>query len=72
MKFVATAALFLTVGALSLTVGTLLVFATVIFALFLFFPLSLLGLVGALAGLENRTVRQHDPALDPRRWRGDS
>jgi hypothetical protein len=72
MKLVATAALFLTVGALSLTVGALLVFATVIFALFLFFPLSLLGLVGVLAGLENRTVRQHDPALDPRRWRDDS
>ena len=72
MKFVATAALFLTVGALSLTVGALLVLPTVIFALFLFFPLSLLGLVGVLAGLENRTVRQHDPALDPRRWRDDS
>ena len=72
MKFVATAALFLTVGALSLTVGTLLVFATVIFALFLFLPLSLLGLVGVLAGIENRTVHQHDPALDPRRWRDGS
>jgi hypothetical protein len=69
MKFLASAALLLTVGALSLTVGALLVFATVIFALVLFFPLSLLGLVGVLTGLENRTVRQHDPALDPRRWR---
>jgi hypothetical protein len=69
MKFLASAALLLTAGALSLTVAALLVFATVIFALVLFFPLSLLGLVGVLAGLENRTVHQHDPALDPRRWR---
>jgi hypothetical protein len=52
--------------------GALLVFATVIFAFFLFLPLSLLGLVGVLAGLENRTVTQHDPALDPRRWRDGS
>jgi hypothetical protein len=69
MKFVATVALFLTVGALSLTVGALLVFGTVIFALVLFFPLFLLGLVGVLDGLENGTVHQHDPALDPRMWR---
>jgi hypothetical protein len=23
-------------------------------------------------GLEDRTVRQHDPVLDPRRWRNGS
>jgi hypothetical protein len=28
--------------------------------------LSLLALVGALGGLEDRTVRQHDPPMNPR------
>lgn len=30
--------------------------------------LSLLALVGALGGLEDRTVRQHDPPMNPRGW----
>lgn len=34
--------------------------------------LSLLALVGALGGLEDRTVRQHDPPMNPRGWRDDS
>ena len=31
--------------------------------------LFLLALVGVLSGLEDHTVRQHDPAMDPTGWR---
>ena len=44
---------FLAVVGLSLTAASLLVIGGVILALFLFFPLFLLGLVGVLAGLED-------------------
>jgi hypothetical protein len=64
MKYVAVAALFL-------TVATLPVMGGVLFALFLF-GLVLLALVGVLAGVEDRTVRQHNPAMNPRRWRDGS
>jgi hypothetical protein len=62
---------YLTVAALFLTVATLPVWGGVLFALFLF-GLFLLALVGVLGGLEDRTVRQHDPVLDPARWRNGS
>jgi hypothetical protein len=65
MKYLAVAALFLTVATLPIVGG-------VLFALFLFGPLFLLALIGVLAGLENRTVRQHNPGMDPRRWRDGS
>jgi hypothetical protein len=64
MKYVAVAALLLTVATLPVVGGAL-------FALFLF-GLFLLALVGVLAGLEDRTVRQHDPVLDPKGWRKGS
>jgi hypothetical protein len=64
MKYVAVAALFLTVAALPVVGGVL--FAAVFFGLFLF------AHVGVLAELEDRTVRQHDPVLDPRGWRNGS
>jgi hypothetical protein len=38
-------------------------FAAVLFGGFL------LALVGIFSGLEERTVEQHDPALDPEGWR---
>jgi hypothetical protein len=62
MKFVATAALVLTVVTLPIIGGVLV--ALVAFGAFL------LALVGVLAGLDDRTVRQHDVVLDGRRWRG--
>ena len=34
--------------------------------------LSLLALVGVMGGLENRTVRQRDPEVNPRGWRDGS
>jgi hypothetical protein len=64
MKFLAVAALLLTAAAIPVVGGAL--FALLLFGLFL------LALVGVLGGLENRTVRQHDPVLDPRRWRNGS
>jgi hypothetical protein len=64
MKYLAVAALFLAVATLPVLGGAL-------FALFLF-GLFLLALVGVLGGLEDRTVRQHDPVFDPRRWRDGS
>jgi hypothetical protein len=38
------------------------------------FPLGLfaLALLGVLAGLEDRTVRQHDPSMNPTAWRDGS
>jgi hypothetical protein len=55
--------------ALFLSIAFPLVLGGVIFALFLFFPLFLLALVGLLDTVEDRTVRQHDPSMDPRGWR---
>ena len=39
---------------------------------FVLFGLFLLALVGVIGGLEDRSVRQHEPAMDPRRWRNGS
>ena len=58
--------------ALFLTVAFPLVLGGVIFALFLFFPLCLLGLFALLSSLEDRTVLQRNPSTDPTRWRNGS
>lgn len=63
---------FLAVLALFLAVASLMVVGGVVFAALLFFPLFLLALVGVLAGLQDRSVRQHDPVLDGRSWRTGS
>jgi hypothetical protein len=60
------------VVSLVVTFASLLVIGGVVFALFLFGPLSLLALAGVLAGLEDRTVRQHNPSMNPREWRDGS
>jgi hypothetical protein len=62
---------FLTAATLFLTATVLLPMGGVIFAPFLF-GLFLLSLVGVLGGLKNRSVRQHNPATSPRRWRDGS
>jgi hypothetical protein len=62
---------YLAVAALLLTVATAPVVGAALFTVLLF-GLFLLALVGVLGGLEDRTVRQHDPVLDPRRWRNGS
>jgi hypothetical protein len=33
---------------------------------------ALLALTGALGGLENRSVRQHEPPMNPKGWRDGS
>jgi len=38
-------------------------------SLFIFFPLFLLGLVGVLSEVDDRTVRQHEVSMNPRAWR---
>jgi hypothetical protein len=53
---------------LALIVGSLIVLGGALFAPFLL-GLFLLALVGVIGGLEDRTVRQRDPSMDPRRWR---
>lgn len=63
---------FLAVAALFLGVASLFVIGGAVFALFLFFPLFALALLGVLAGLEARTVQQHDPLMDGRGWRDGS
>ena len=60
---------FLIPATLFLTVASLIVVGGAIFALFLFFPLFLLALVAVLAGTGDRTVRRHDPSMNPTRWR---
>ncbi len=62
---------FLTAATLFLTAAVLLPMGGVIFAPFLF-GLFLLSLVGVLGGLADRSVRQHNPATNPRRWRDGS
>ena len=57
------AVLFLVGAAALLPVMGAVLFAAVLFGLFL------LALVAVLSGVEDRTVEQHDPALDPARWR---
>jgi hypothetical protein len=56
---------------LFLAVALLLVRGGVLFAI-LSFGLFLLGFVGVLAGLEDRTGRQHNPSMNPRGWRDGS
>jgi hypothetical protein len=60
------------VAALFLTAASLVVVGGAAFALLVFFPLFLLALVGVLAGLEDRSVRQRSPSLNPWRWRDGS
>jgi hypothetical protein len=55
--------------ALFLSLTFPLILGGVIFALFLFFPLFLLALVGVLGTVDDHTVRQHDAPTDPRGWR---
>jgi hypothetical protein len=62
---------FLAAAALLLSAAMLPVWGGVLFALFLF-GLFLLALVGVLGSLEDRTVRQHDPAMNAKRWRNGS
>jgi hypothetical protein len=59
----------LAVGSLLLTAAMFPIIGAVLFALFLFFPAFLLGLAGVLASLEDHTVEQHEPAMDPTGWR---
>jgi hypothetical protein len=55
--------------ALFLSIASPLVLGGVIFALFLFFPLFLLAVAGVLDTVEDRTVSQHEPSMDPSGWR---
>jgi hypothetical protein len=61
-----------TVISLLLTAASLMVIGGAVFALLLFFPLFLLALLGVFAGLEDRTVRQHNPSMDGAKWRNGS
>jgi hypothetical protein len=63
---------FSAVSALFLAAASLLLIGGAVFALFLFFPLFLLALLGVLSGVPDRTVKQHDVVLDGTRWRTGS
>jgi hypothetical protein len=56
------------IGSLFLAVAFVPVVGAALIVLLLF-GVFLLALVGVFSGLENRTVRQHEPVLDGRRWR---
>ena len=59
------------VGSLFLAVAFIPVIGATLIVLLLF-GAFLLALVGVFSGVDDRTVRQHDPVLDGRRWRGGS
>jgi len=61
---VAVGSLFGAVAFVPLIGGVL--FAGILFGLFL------LALVGVIGGLEDHSVRQQEPAMDPRSWRNGS
>jgi hypothetical protein len=63
-SLIAVASLF---GAVALTP----VIGGVLFA-FVLIGVFLLALVGVMSGVEDRTVRQRDPDMDPTRWRNGS
>ena len=56
------------IGSLFLAVAFVPIVGAALIVLLLF-GVFLLALVGVFSGLENRTVRQHDPVLDGRKWR---
>jgi hypothetical protein len=56
------------VVSLILTVAFIPVVGGVIFSM-VFFGLFLLALVGVVGGVEDRTVRQHNPSMNPWEWR---
>ena len=58
----------LAVMSLFLAVALVPIVGGILFA-FVLFGVFLLALVGVLGGLENRDVRQHEPVMDPTRWR---
>jgi hypothetical protein len=62
---------FVAAGLVGLT-ASLIVVGGAVFALFSFWPLVLLALIAGLAGLKARTVRQQNPPMSQRRWRGGS
>jgi len=59
--FVAVMSLFAAVALVPVVGGVLLALPLI--------GLVVLGLVGVLSGVEDRTVRQHDPSMDPTGWR---
>lgn len=59
---------FVAVGSLFLAVAFVPVIGAALIVLLLF-GVFLLALVGVFSGMDDRTVRQHDPVLDGRRWR---
>jgi hypothetical protein len=63
---------FVVIPALILTVASLMVIGGAAFALFLFFPLFVLGLLRVFIDVGDRTVTQRNPSTDARRWRNGS
>jgi hypothetical protein len=57
-----------TVASLLLAVAVVPVVGGVLFA-FVLLGLSGLALVAVVGGVGDRTVRQHNPSMDPRGWR---
>jgi len=60
------------VGSLLGAVAFAPVFGGAALSAFVPFGSFVLGLVGVIGGLEDRSVRQNEPAMDPRRWRNGS
>jgi hypothetical protein len=63
---------FIAISSLLLGIASIATLIGAVLALFVFFPLSLLGLAGVLAGLKDREVRQHNPSINATGWRDGS
>ncbi len=63
---------FIAISSLLLGIASIATLIGAVLALFVFFPLFLLGLGGVLAGLEDREVRQHNPSVNATEWRDSS
>ena len=63
---------FIAISSLLLGIASIATLIGAVLALFVFFPLSLLGLGGVLAGLMDSEVRQHNPSMNATGWRDGS
>jgi hypothetical protein len=60
---------FIAISSLLLGIASIATLIGAVLALFVFFPLFLLGLSGVLAELNDREVRQRNPSMNATGWR---
>ena len=63
---------FIAISSLLLGLASIATLIGAVVAVFVFFPLFLLGLGGVLAGLKDSEVPQHNPSMNATGWRDSS